>query len=146
MKGFSQLPTFSVGVPVLFVKSTILPRIVWFGCRGHRLRSLHTGCSSTSISMLLGSTVKYESITSSLDLLCPCPAFLSAGILAFLEASVLSAQISVTRIKSAAFLKALARVVSFCSAKENLNHPLFRSFRKEVYATPSSKSGIKTTS
>ena len=37
-----------------------------------------------------------------------------------LRASELSVQISMARMKSAAFLKASSNVVSFCSAKENL--------------------------
>jgi len=94
--------------------------------------------------MLLGSAVKRESMTSSLGLLSHPSAFLSAGILAFLEVYVLSVQISVIQIKSVAFLRASARVFSFCSAKEDLNRQLFRLFMREVYATPYSKSGIKT--
>jgi len=51
----------------------------------------------------------------------------------------------VARIKSAAFLKASANLVSFYSAKENLKDPFFRPFRKEVYPTPFFKFGIRTT-
>lgn len=57
-----------------------------------------------------------------------------------------SAQISVAQMKFAAFLKASTKEVSFSLARENLNHSFFNQFRKEVYATPSSRSGIKTTS
>ena len=35
---------------------------------------------------------------------------------------------------------------AFYSARENLKHLLFQPFRKEVYATPSSKSRIRTAS
>jgi len=49
-------------------------------------------------------------------------------------------------MKSAVFLGASAIVVSFCSAKENLMHSLFKPFRNQVYATPSSRLGIKTAS
>jgi len=55
-------------------------------------------------------------------------------------------QISVAQMKSAAFLRASASIFSFCSAKENLKRPLLRPFKKQVYATPSSKSGISTAS
>jgi len=72
--------------------------------------------------------------------------FLSPGTLAFFGTSELSVQISMTRMKSAAFLKASASVVSFCSAKANLKRPLLRLFKKDVYDTPSSKSGISTAS
>ena len=73
------------------------------------------------------------------------------GVLAYLGpsllwASELSAEISVAGIKSMAFLNALTGVVSFCSTKENLKCLLFKPFRKEVYATQSYKSGIRTAS
>jgi len=84
--------------------------------------------------MLLGSMVNR-------GLLSPPPSpifrreFLSIGTLAFLGTSMLSAQILVVRMKLVAFRNASARVASFCSAKENLNCPLFRPLRNEVYAT-----------
>ena len=56
------------------------------------------------------------------------------------------AQISVVWMKSATFLSALAKEVFFCSAKQNLNYPFFSPFKKEVYATPSSKFGMRTAS
>jgi len=58
----------------------------------------------------------------------------------------LSVQISVAQMKFAAFRRALANVVSFCSAKANLKQPLLRPFKKDVYATPSSKLWISTAS
>jgi len=64
----------------------------------------------------------------------------------FFGAFELSVQISVAWMKSAAFLRASASIVSFCSAKENLKRPLLRSFKKEVYATPSSKLIFNTAS
>jgi len=72
--------------------------------------------------------------------------FLFTRALAFFGVSEFSAQISVAWMNSAAFLKASINVVSFCSAKENLKHSLFKPFRKEVYATPSSRSGIRIAS
>ena len=57
-----------------------------------------------------------------------------------------STHISVARMKSVAFLRTSAKEVSFYSAKENLNRSFFNLFRKEVYATPSSRSGIRTAS
>ena len=93
------------------------------------------GCPFTSISTLLRSALKRESLKSSLGLLSPSPAFLYVGALAFLVAFVLSVQIFVARIKSMTFLRASAMVVSFHSAKENFNRLFFRLFRKEVHAT-----------
>jgi len=46
-------------------------------------------------------------------------------------------------MKSVAFLKALDKDVSFCSARKNLNLPFFNPFKKEVYATPSSNLFIR---
>ena len=101
--------------------------------------------------MLRGSVVNNISTTSRRDLqspeswfLSPLPGFLSTTVLGFLGASELLALISVARMKSAAFLIAFVRVVSFYSAKENLNRPLFKPFRKEVYVALSSKFGIRT--
>ena len=88
-------------------------------------------CPFTSTNMLLGSAVKWESLTSSRGLLSPRSAFLSAGALTFFAAFVRSTQISVARMKSAAFLRASIREVSFYSAKENLKCPFFSLFRKE---------------
>jgi len=65
---------------------------------------------------------------------------LSPRAFIFFRASELSAQISVARMKSTAFLRASTSVFSFYFAKENLKRPLLRPFKKEVYATPSSRS------
>jgi len=78
-----------------------------------------------------------------LGFLSPQLRFLFPGILALFGTTELLAQISVAQMKSAAFLKALTNVVSFFLAKENLKHLLLRPFRKEVYAIPSSRSGIQ---
>ena len=100
----------------------------------------------------LGSVVNQGSTTSSHGLLSlpPSPVlrlgFLSPGTLSFLGTSVLSAQILLAWIKSAAFLSAFPGVISFYSDRENLNQPLFRPLRNEVYATSASRSGIKTAS
>jgi len=49
-------------------------------------------------------------------------------------------------MKSVAFFRVSAKEVSFCSTKENLNHPFFKPLRKEVHATPSFRSGIRMAS
>jgi len=116
---------------------------------GHR----SIGCPLTSMRMFLASVVNRGSITLKCGLLFQGPGFLSPRlrflsleILAFFRASEMSAQISMARMKSAAFLRASANVISFYSAKVNLNRPLFRPLKKEVYATPSSRSRINTAS
>jgi len=122
------------------------------GCgMGGDLRSM--GCPLTSIRMLLASIVNRESIASNCGLLSQGPGFLSPqlrflspNILAIFGTSTLSAQISMARMKSAAFLRASPNVVSFYLAKENLKLPLLKPFKKEVYATPSSRSRISTAS
>jgi len=146
MKGLLQLIAFGIGMTILLMELIVLPCIVWFCCRGHGLGISQHWCPFTSISMLVGFAVKWESLISSLGLLFPGPTFLSAWVLALFEASVFSVQIVVARMNSATFLKALANEVSFCVARENFNRSLFSSFRKEVYATPSSRSQIKTVS
>jgi len=103
--------------------------------------------------MLLASVVNRGSTASNYILIFPGAGilvtvvkFLSRGTLAFFRALELLAQISVARMKSAAFLRASTNVVSFYSAKENLKQSLLRPFKKEVYATSSFKLGINTAS
>ena len=97
------------------------------------------GCPRTSIRIFLASVVNRASRVSTGCLLSRGAGFLSPrvkplspGAFPFLGASGPSAQISVARMKSAAFLNASAKVISFCSAKENLKRSLLRLFRKEV--------------
>jgi len=96
-------------------------------------------CPLTSMRMLLTSVVKRGSIASNSGLLSLGPEFLSRRlrflsprILAYFGTSELSAQISVARKKSAAFLRASASMIPFCSAKENLKRPLLRLFKKKA--------------
>lgn len=113
MEGLLQLSALSSSVSIVFVKLIIFSRIIGLWCPGHGMRLLQHGLSFTSISMLLVFEVKRESLTLILGLWLPLLVFPSPWALAFLEGSVVSIQISVTRMKSVAFLRVSAKEASF---------------------------------
>jgi len=72
-----------------------------------------------------GARIKMQVQDFASQFLLPHVEFLSSTTLVFREPSSVSAEISIAQIKSATFLRALARNVSFYLAKENLNSPFF---------------------
>jgi len=132
---------------------TVLPGILRLSRHGHRRRSLKHGMSSNLHEDASG--IGGKSGVNGLELHPPFPRaripiaaveiLIRWGPSLLRGMRVVGTDLGGTN-ESATFPRASVNIVSFYSTKENLDQPLLRLFKKEVYATPSSKSKISTAS